>query len=131
MEKNQRLMSFDPEKKWMGCFFYIFDPPPPQKNGGFQVEEGGGGCIGVQIVVGRILLLDKSMISQGVKHPLQPVIVGDVNTPKDTGMWGVPHKRACIALMCETLRGDCIASGTSTRQRIYPERCTLKSLANQ
>ena len=72
-------------------------------------------------------LLDKIMILQGVKLTIQPLGVGYATRPKKAKMGGV-----CGVFPIYTrlpgfdlpLRGDSIAFGKSTSQRIYPKQHT-------
>ena len=66
------------------------------------------------------------MILQGVKLTIQPLGVGYANRPKMGGMWRFPHIYACLALIEQPLRGDSIAFGKSTSQRIYTEQHVRK-----
>ena len=88
-KKTKRFMIFDP-KKGGGHFLtppIPPTPPPPSKHqkSGFQV--GGSGGSGPKTHWG-MRLLDKIMISQGVKPTIQPLGVGYANRPKKAKMRG-------------------------------------------
>ena len=62
------------------------------------------------------------MILQGVKLTIQPLGVRYANRPKKAKMGGYVAFSpiyACLALIEQPLRGDSIAFGSSTSQRIY------------
>ena len=85
-------MIFDPKKGGVVFSAFLTPPPPPPppslKTSKKWVSSGGGLGGSAPKTHWGMRLLDKIMISQGVKLTIQPLGVGYANSPKKARMGG-------------------------------------------